>query len=97
MSWDADGEGQTVGRTAGRLSEVTRIDMRGIGCDMANCSPSEGNAETVDKGSGTVKIFAITMTQEAHKEGKAEEWKGQRSMARLGLSRNQPRRHRSSA
>jgi hypothetical protein len=42
---------------------------------MANCSPSEGNAGTVEKGSGTVKIFATTMTQEAHKEGKGGEWK----------------------
>jgi hypothetical protein len=37
---------------------------------MANCSPSEGNAGTVEKGSGTVKIVATTMTQVAHKEGK---------------------------
>jgi hypothetical protein len=70
MSWDADGEGQTVGRTGGCLSEVTRIDMRGIGCDMANCSPPEENAGTVEKGSRTVKIVGTTMTQVAHKEGK---------------------------
>ena len=37
---------------------------------MANCSPSEGNAGTVEQGSGTVKIGATTMTQVAHKEGK---------------------------
>ncbi len=29
----------------------------------------------MEKGSGTVKIFATTMTQEAHKEGKGGEWK----------------------
>jgi hypothetical protein len=29
----------------------------------------------MEKGSGTVKILATTMTQEAHKEGKGGEWK----------------------
>jgi hypothetical protein len=29
----------------------------------------------MEKGSGTVKIFATTMTQEARKEGKGGEWK----------------------
>jgi hypothetical protein len=83
MSWDADGEGQTVGRTGGCLSEVTRIDMRGIGCDMANCSPSEGNAGTVEKGSGTVKIFATTMSRKHTKRAKVGNGRGQRSMAQV--------------
>jgi hypothetical protein len=43
--------------------------------------PIWGNAETVEKGS-----FATTVTQEAHKEGKGEDGRGQMSMAQLGLS-----------
>jgi len=50
---------------------------------MANCNPSEANAGTVEKGSGTVTIPATTMTQEAHKEGKGGEWKRQRSRAQF--------------
>jgi hypothetical protein len=80
------GGGEAVGRSAGCLSEVTRIDMRGIGCDMRIAAGLGWSGGTVENGSGTMETFATTMMQEARKEGKAGDGRGQRWIAQVGIS-----------